>query len=231
MMDFVGAVHRQQSADEPGSACRPDRERAEAVGSASDYERADRFQPRGGKVISESMVARVLDPERVPAKPAVMAETSVNRVLEQGPHHHARQRGRTGDHAGPPSGAVTTRPFASIGAESSTVAGDLCIDEVAIQTPQRAVAGGGLATRGANRLSISKFTDTNQRRMGRPRQITDEQILDTTRTCVLEHGAQVSLDVVAERLGVTAPALLKRFGCRQELMVNALRPPAPPPVV
>jgi hypothetical protein len=67
--------------------------------------------------------------------------------------------------------------------------------------------------------------------MARPRQVTDEQILATMRACALEHGAQVSLDVVAERLSVTSPALLKRFGCRQELMVKALRPPASPPFV
>lgn len=65
--------------------------------------------------------------------------------------------------------------------------------------------------------------------MARPRLITDEQILTTMRSCVLEHGAQVSLDVVAQQLGVTAPALLKRFGTRQQLLLRALRPPETPP--
>lgn len=64
--------------------------------------------------------------------------------------------------------------------------------------------------------------------MARPRQITDEQILTTMRSCVLERGAGVSLDVVAERLGVTSPALLKRFGSRIKLMLKALQPPAAP---
>jgi AcrR family transcriptional regulator len=64
--------------------------------------------------------------------------------------------------------------------------------------------------------------------MARPRLITDEQILTTMRACVLERGASVSLDVVAERLGVTSPALLKRFGNRQELMLKALLPPESP---
>ncbi len=64
--------------------------------------------------------------------------------------------------------------------------------------------------------------------MARPRLITDEQILTTMRCCVLERGAGVSLDVVAERLGVTGPALLKRFGNRQELMLKALLPPESP---
>lgn len=61
--------------------------------------------------------------------------------------------------------------------------------------------------------------------MGRPRLITDEQILTTMRSCVLEHGAHVSLDLVAAQLGVTSPALLKRFHSRQELMLKALQPP------
>jgi AcrR family transcriptional regulator len=65
--------------------------------------------------------------------------------------------------------------------------------------------------------------------MARPRLITDEQILTTMRSCVLERGAGVSLDVVAERLGVTSPALLKRFGSRLELMLKALQPPDAPP--
>lgn len=65
--------------------------------------------------------------------------------------------------------------------------------------------------------------------MARPRLITDEQILTTMRSCVLERGAGVSLDVVAEQLGVTGPALLKRFGNRQELMLKALQPPDAPP--
>lgn len=65
--------------------------------------------------------------------------------------------------------------------------------------------------------------------MPRPRQVTDEQILATTRACVLDLGPHVSLDAVAERLGVTAPALLKRFGSRQRLFLEALRPPVEAP--
>lgn len=61
--------------------------------------------------------------------------------------------------------------------------------------------------------------------MARPRQITDEQILQTMRTSVLAHGPAVSLDVVAEQLGVTSPALIKRFGTRRALMIAALKPP------
>jgi AcrR family transcriptional regulator len=64
--------------------------------------------------------------------------------------------------------------------------------------------------------------------MARPRQISDEQILATMKASVLERGPSVSLEVVADRLGVTTPALLKRFGTRQELMLQALRPPEHP---
>ena len=64
--------------------------------------------------------------------------------------------------------------------------------------------------------------------MARPRLITDEQILQTMRASVLEHGPAVSLDLVAEKLKVTGPALLKRFGTRQALMIEALKPPEEP---
>ncbi len=62
--------------------------------------------------------------------------------------------------------------------------------------------------------------------MARPRQITDEQILETMRACVLQHGPAVSLDLVAEKLNVTSPALIKRFGTRRALMIAALKPPS-----
>jgi AcrR family transcriptional regulator len=54
--------------------------------------------------------------------------------------------------------------------------------------------------------------------------VSDEQILDATRQAVLESGVQSSLDLIAERVGVTSPALLKRFGNRQALMIAALSP-------
>jgi AcrR family transcriptional regulator len=63
--------------------------------------------------------------------------------------------------------------------------------------------------------------------MGRPRQVSDEQILSATRDRVFAEGPSVSLEVVAEELGVSVPALLKRFGSRRALMLAALRPPAP----
>lgn len=67
--------------------------------------------------------------------------------------------------------------------------------------------------------------------MSRPRLVSDEQILDTVRASVREHGPKVSLDSVAAKLGVTQPALLKRFGSRQSIMLAALMPPTEPPWV
>lgn len=59
--------------------------------------------------------------------------------------------------------------------------------------------------------------------MTRPRQVTSEEILRAARACAVERGPNVSLEVIAERLGVTPPALLKRFGSRQAMMIAALR--------
>lgn len=64
--------------------------------------------------------------------------------------------------------------------------------------------------------------------MARPRQVSDDEILAAVRRAVLEIGPHVSIDHVAERLGVTAPALFRRFGNREELLLAALRPGEPP---
>ncbi len=58
--------------------------------------------------------------------------------------------------------------------------------------------------------------------------ISDEQILAATRSAVSQFGPGVSLDVIAGNLGVSQPALLKRFHSRKELMVAALKPSAQP---
>lgn len=67
--------------------------------------------------------------------------------------------------------------------------------------------------------------------MGRPRQVSDEQILAETRRCALELGGGVPLEVIAARLGVTAPALVRRFKTRHALLIHALTPAGPPPWV
>jgi AcrR family transcriptional regulator len=60
--------------------------------------------------------------------------------------------------------------------------------------------------------------------MSRPRRVSDDDIFLAVRRAVVEQGPRVSLDVVAERLGVTAPALFRRFGSRNDLLIRALRP-------
>ena len=64
--------------------------------------------------------------------------------------------------------------------------------------------------------------------MVRPQKISDEQILAATREALLEHGPAVSIVTIAARLDVSGPALLKRFGSRQELLARALCPDGPP---
>lgn len=60
--------------------------------------------------------------------------------------------------------------------------------------------------------------------MARPRQVTDEEILAAARACFLEHGPGVALTVVAEQLGISQPALFKRFGTKKKLLIAALAP-------
>ena len=60
--------------------------------------------------------------------------------------------------------------------------------------------------------------------MARPRQVTDEQILEAALACFLEHGAAVSTGVIAGKLGISQPTLFKRFGTKERLMIAALKP-------
>lgn len=65
--------------------------------------------------------------------------------------------------------------------------------------------------------------------MARPRLVSDDDIRAAVRKGVLEQGPQVSLDLIAERLGVTAPALFKRFGSKNALLIESLKLPDNPP--
>lgn len=62
----------------------------------------------------------------------------------------------------------------------------------------------------------------------RPRQFTDDELLETARRCFLEHGPGVSTSVIAGELGVSSAALFRRCGTKQALMLQALAPPARP---
>ena len=65
--------------------------------------------------------------------------------------------------------------------------------------------------------------------MARPRQFTDDEILDGARRCFIEHGPGVSTNHIAQEIGVSQATLFKRFGTKQQLMVAALasRPATP----
>ncbi len=58
--------------------------------------------------------------------------------------------------------------------------------------------------------------------MVRPRQHSDEEILETARTCFLEHGPGCSASSIARRLGLSEAALFKRFATKSELLRRAL---------
>lgn len=61
--------------------------------------------------------------------------------------------------------------------------------------------------------------------MGRPRQVSDQEILEAARECLLEEGPGVSTTAIAARCGLSQAALFKRFGTKQELIIQALGPP------
>lgn len=62
--------------------------------------------------------------------------------------------------------------------------------------------------------------------MGRPREVTDEQIVAAARRCFLKRGAGVSAADIARELGVSHTTLFNRFGSKEGLMLAALGPPS-----
>ena len=63
--------------------------------------------------------------------------------------------------------------------------------------------------------------------MARPRQLSDEEILDVARAAFVEGGPSVTIEAIAERLGLSQAALFKRFGTKERLLLAALQPPDP----
>src|SRR5262245_8001664 len=61
--------------------------------------------------------------------------------------------------------------------------------------------------------------------MGRPKEVTDEQIVAAARRCFLERGAGVSAQDIASELGVSHTTLFNRFGSKEAMMIAALGPP------
>lgn len=58
--------------------------------------------------------------------------------------------------------------------------------------------------------------------MARPRTVSDDEILLQAREVFLEHGYHVSTTLIAEAVGLSAPALFKRFGTKEALFVRAM---------
>jgi AcrR family transcriptional regulator len=67
--------------------------------------------------------------------------------------------------------------------------------------------------------------------MGRPREVTDEEIVVAARRCFLERGAGVSAADIAREIGVSHTTLFNRFGSKERLMLAALGPPKKVPWV
>jgi len=59
----------------------------------------------------------------------------------------------------------------------------------------------------------------------RPRLVTDEEILKMARKIFIANGPGVSTEVIAKALGISQPALFKRFKTKQNLMFAAVGPP------
>lgn len=64
--------------------------------------------------------------------------------------------------------------------------------------------------------------------MVRPRQIEDEELLAVACTCFIEHGPSCPTSLIAQEAGVSQATLFKRFGTKQQLLRQALRPKPSP---
>lgn len=60
--------------------------------------------------------------------------------------------------------------------------------------------------------------------MGRPKEVTDEQIVEAARRCFLARGTGVSAVDIAHELGVSHTTLFNRFGSKEALLIAALTP-------
>lgn len=57
--------------------------------------------------------------------------------------------------------------------------------------------------------------------MARPRQVSDEEILDAARACFMED-PNASTVTIADRVGLSQAALFKRFGTKMRLLLEAM---------
>lgn len=67
--------------------------------------------------------------------------------------------------------------------------------------------------------------------MGRPRQVSDEQIIQAARRVFFARGVQAPVNEVARVLGVSHTALFARFHTKEALLIAAFAPPVTLPFV
>lgn len=60
----------------------------------------------------------------------------------------------------------------------------------------------------------------------RPKKISDDEILQTVRRCLIEQGGSVSTQFIADRVGVSQATLFKRFGSKSNLLQTAILLPS-----
>jgi AcrR family transcriptional regulator len=60
----------------------------------------------------------------------------------------------------------------------------------------------------------------------RPKKISDEDILQTVRRCLIEQGGSVSTQFIADQVGVSQATLFKRFGSKSNLLQTAILLPS-----
>lgn len=64
--------------------------------------------------------------------------------------------------------------------------------------------------------------------LSRPKEVSDDQIIEAARRMFLEHGAHTPMAIVANELGVSSTALHLRMGSKKSLLLKALCPTDPP---
>lgn len=60
----------------------------------------------------------------------------------------------------------------------------------------------------------------------RPKKVSDEEILQTVRRCLIEQGGSVSTQFIADQVGVSQATLFKRFGSKSNLLQTAILLPS-----
>ena len=62
----------------------------------------------------------------------------------------------------------------------------------------------------------------------RPQTVTDQKIIDAARDIFINHGTKASVQLIADRVGLSQPAIFKRFGTKKKLIIRALKPQKKP---